>query len=116
MLINFFSLIDYLDANHLSIMAASVRRFLSRTSSSSSSSTSPLESSIVRSKEIYASGTIPNGISLCNLLPSCFKTTFSVRTHEETISLNDQCRTFQLLSRTSINKYLQKGFGIIISD
>ena len=42
--------------------------------------------------------------------PLIFKTAFSVKIDEETISLNDHYETFQLLSRVLINKYVQKGF------
>ena len=98
-----FSLIDYLETNYFRIMAVSLRRLLSRSlsSTSSSSSTSPLVSSIIHSKEIHASKdyskwNIPSQpIELIySIDPLSIKTAFSIKIHEETISLNDQCKTF----------------------
>jgi len=123
-LINFVSLIDYPKANHPIIMAASLRRFLSislsSSSSSSLSSTSSLDTSILHRREVnssrnYSKWKIPSQTieSIYLIGPLSFKTAFSIKIHEETISLNDQFKTFQLLSIPSINKSLQNGFRYI---
>ncbi|KAI5658800.1 hypothetical protein M9H77_27593 [Catharanthus roseus] len=42
-----------------------------------------------------------------------FKTAFSVKTHEETMNIQEKFQTTPLLSKTSLNKYLEKGFRYI---
>ena len=105
------------EANHPVIMVATLRGLLSRPSSSSSSyssSTSPLEISIVHSKELHSSRDYSKWNILFQLIASIYsigslslKTAFSIKIYEETISLNYQCGTFQLLSRVSIDRFIR---------
>ena len=97
-------------------MALQFRRMLFSGSSTSGHS-------VVHSNENYYSNdenniadwTIPhqNIESIYRIGVMNFKTAFSVRSHEETLNLNREQQTLQLLSTISLNKYQARGYRYI---
>ena len=85
-----------------------------------SSSTSTPISPIVHSSETHYTNdhrnwTIPEQKieSIYKVGTLDFKTAFSVRNHEETISIEQEQQSLQLLSSLSLRKYLDRGFRYI---
>ena len=94
-------------------MALQFRRLLSKSSSSNSNP-------IVHSNEnLYedniSSWSIPHQTieSIYKIGVMDFKTAFSVRSHEETLSIQEDQQTLQLLSPLSLAKYVTKGYRYI---
>lgn len=91
-------------------MASRLNNFFSRNNKSN-------KASIVQSKEVFipqncSNWTIPEARveTLYRIGTFDFQTAFCIKTHKETVFIQEEFQTIPLLSSTSLNKYLERGF------
>ena len=75
---------------------------------------------IIQSNEVhipinYSNWQIPieNYENIYSIRTFDFKTAYSIKTHEETRSIQDEFQTIHLINGNTIEKYLQKGYNYI---